>query len=111
MTFAVVDPESIWSPIVVADVEVGGEITIHITERCRKSPIERRLSQGLAGFVEKTTGRPRVGLKMPLAVVQEELIRLSAFLQFSIHESEPIGIGAAHDRTPADHGYADPSAV
>src|SRR6185295_1096752 len=91
MAFAVVEPELICCPIIVANIKVGESIPVHVMEHRAQPPIQRRAGEGFAFSVEKRSIGPTCGFEMALSGIDEKHIRLAVLHDLSIRDHKPIG--------------------
>ena len=77
---AVIDPAAVGRPVVVADIQVGRAVAIHVAELRGEPPVERRARERLAVFIQKGAVCPRDGREFSPAVIRVELIWLAVFL-------------------------------
>ena len=90
MSMAVVDPNPIRGPIVVAHVQVGKAIPVHVAERRRQSPIPRRLGQWFSSLVQKCAVRPGDRGEASLAVIEIKRVGLAILHHLTVHHHEPF---------------------
>ena len=79
-----VDPDPVGRLEVVAHVEIGPSVAVHVTEHRRQPPVVRRLGQAPAVLVEKGTGGERHRREGAPAIVQIQAVRLAVLYDFSV---------------------------
>ena len=89
---AVVQPEQVRVLEVVAHVEVGRAVAVHVGELGGEREVLRCGGERPAGLVEKPARRPRHEREVPRAVVQVEAVRVGALL----HRYQAV-LGPVHD--------------
>src|SRR6266704_7190086 len=109
----VVDPDSVASHEVVAHVQVRLAVVVEVAEHRAQSPIQRRLAQGLALFIQKSALGERYQLEPAITRVAVERVRLaqlllgklaSTFAILGYLEHEPIGPLRVGQRPAIDRG-------
>ena len=78
ISVSVVEPELIGVLEVVADIEVGGAVAIHVVEARGEREIVGLLDEWFSVHVEKSRRRERHAREMPCAVVEKEEVGLGA---------------------------------
>ena len=78
VALAVVEPELVRILEIVADIEIGRAIAVHIVEARRECEVIRIDSEWLATFVTKARTKHRLAREMSFPVIQKEQIGLGA---------------------------------
>src|SRR5256885_8771998 len=86
MSLAVIHPDAVGSPIIVADVQVRKAVSIEIPECGCQPPIQRRTSQSASLFVQKGPGCPGHTCEMAFSIIQIHQVGLTIFHEFTVDE-------------------------
>ena len=81
---ALVDPDSVGRLEVIANVEIGAAVSVHVPKHGGQPPVIRRLGQALAVLVEEGAGGEGDGSEPAAAIVEIEAIRLAMFKNFPV---------------------------
>ena len=111
MAMAVVDPATVGSPVIVADVEVGSAVAVDVAEGCGEPPVGWGLGERGAILVEERASGPGDRVEVAGAVIEVELVWLAALLEAAIQQDESVGLGPAQHRAAVDHLHVHPAAV
>ena len=90
-----VDPDPVGRLEVVAHIEIGPSVAVHVTEHGRQPPVVRRLGQVPSVLVEKRPGGERYRREVAPAIVQVQAVRLPVLYDFSVcfQRKTPNGVG------------------
>ena len=78
---AIIDPNPIRTPIIIADIKVRRAIAVQVAKSRRQTPVHRSGGELLAILIQKCAIRPRDRSKMRGAIIQIKLIGLAVFEQ------------------------------
>src|SRR6266571_1575329 len=111
--FAGIDPDAVGRLEIVADIDIGSAIAVHIAKHHREAPVIRWLGERLSVFVQEVSAGERKGSEPSAAIVEVKRVRFPVFLERAIggdgESSYQVRIGngpvieSYHGR-PALHG-------
>src|SRR5689334_12545758 len=85
-----VDPDSVWSPIIIADIEIGQAVAVEIPKGAREAPITRRTPEPFTIFVQEQATSPGNGCEAAVTVIRVEQVRFAEFYHAIRCQHEPI---------------------
>src|SRR2546422_5657065 len=80
MAFGIIDPKPIGRLEVVANINIRGAIAVEVAEHRCQTPVKRRLGQGLAILIQKSSVGPGERCEMAFAVIVIEDVGFAVFL-------------------------------
>ena len=102
MSFPIVDPDSVRSLEIVANVEIGKTISIDVAKHRRKTKIGRRRSERFALGCQKCAIGPGGAPEMPMTVIDVERIGFSNLDHMAVDNLYARGVAARNDVAAID---------
>src|SRR5271169_2511646 len=90
MPVAIVDPNPVRRPIVVADVQIRETVAVKVAESCGETPVQRRASKRVTLLIEEGPIGPGNGTEMALPVVEIQHVGLAIFRQLAVDQDQPV---------------------
>ena len=104
---ALVDPEAVGGPVVVADVDVRQQIIVEVAEGGGQAPVAGWVDECRSGFVEEGAIGPIDGSEPSVTVVEQELIRLAVFVEHAVDQLEAAAVFGGGLNSSADDPQGD----
>src|SRR5438093_9583574 len=88
-SLAVIDPNPVGGPIIIANIKVRESVAVEIAESCGQPPIQRLRGQWLACFIEKCALGPGDWTEMSFAIVEIKHIGFAVLERSFVYQNQP----------------------